>query len=78
MKMIQYALVTIVFGVITYIVCNFIDVFYLHDITILLVKAFICVILPNILFAIIYHNTEEFKDTKKRVCSIISKRKKVI
>lgn len=55
-----YALVTLVIGVITYFLCSFITTNGISGITI---KMIICVIIPNVLYLLVYHKTNIFKSS---------------
>ena len=55
-----YASVTLVICIITYFICSFIRV---NGIIGLLIKVIICVIIPNVLYFLIYHRTRIFKDS---------------
>lgn len=63
-----YALVTIVIGVPTYFICSFID---LNGVCGLVVKGLICVVFPNILYLLIYRNTNIYKETAGFVKNIL-------
>lgn len=63
-----YALVTLAAGAATYFACSFIS---LTGIKGLIVKAVICIILPNIIYFIIYCRTKIFKDSIKIVGNVM-------
>lgn len=67
-KVIKYILVTIITCIITYYVCTLI---HLGDLLSLIIKAIICLIIPNIIFTLIYFRTEEFKNTINKIKNIL-------
>lgn len=69
-----YLLITLVIAVITYFVCSFVK---LEGIPELIVKGIICVIIPNILYLLVYFKTNRFKEAKEFILGILKKRKKV-
>ncbi len=70
-KYYSYAAVTILGSVCTYYLCELIS---LGGFSGLIVKGVICVIVPNILFAVVYCRTEEFEETKQRVQDILKRK----
>lgn len=69
-KMLYYFLVTVGVGAITLMICNsFENTFFF-----LMVKGIVCLIVPNVLFFILYKNRNEFKDSSEFVLNIIKKR----
>ena len=74
-QMLKYAVATIIIGVITYFVCGFING---DTIISLIAKVFICGILPNIVYILIYHKTDEYQNMKRRILNIVSKRRRAI
>ncbi|WP_295067315.1 polysaccharide biosynthesis protein [Ruminococcus sp.] len=59
-KIIFYTGISALTCVITVLMCNFIN---LGKWTTLFLRLSICLIIPNVLFFVIYHKTEEYKDT---------------
>lgn len=55
-----YVFVSIISGVVSVIVCNFIDFGLWMT---LFIKFIICLIIPNVIFFIAYHRTDEFKQS---------------
>lgn len=55
----KYTLLMLVSGVITTIICNkiYIDILFLS----LVIKGFICIFIPNIIYVIVFYNNDEFK-----------------
>ena len=64
----KYALVTFVICVITYFACSFVGV---EGILGLILKGIICVIVPNILYLVIYRKDNKFKESKEFVGKIL-------
>ena len=64
----KYALVTLIVCIVTYFVCSFIS---LEGILGLILKGIICVIVPNILYLVIYRKDSEFNDSKEFVFKIL-------
>lgn len=60
-RLIKYAIITIIVVVITYFTCSFIKV---EGIIGLLIKGFVCFIVSNILFFVAYKNFSEFDETR--------------
>lgn len=67
----KYIVVTAIVFIVTYIICSFIKI---NGIVELVIKGMICLILPNILYFIIYHKTQKFKDSKQFVLDKIKKK----
>lgn len=67
-KLLRYTVVAIIATTITYGICNFI-----HGATwiTLIIKAFICLIIPNIIFFVTYYKTNEMKETISLVKKIL-------
>lgn len=63
-KMSVYLCVTIVAAVVTYLVCNQVIVNGLYG---LIIKAALCVFVPNVIFFLIYFKTDEMKDILIRI-----------
>lgn len=57
-KLLMYAIVIFVTTVVNYQICN---LFVLPDILLIIVRLLICLIIPNIMFFIIYYHMPEFK-----------------
>ena len=57
-----YAFITLIICVITYILCSFINLGGIKEI---LIKAIICLIIPNILYFVIYRNNKLYNESKK-------------
>lgn len=74
LQMLKYAVVTILTGIITYLACSLING---SSIIILMLKAMICGILPNIAFICMYRKTEEYQNMKRRVINIINRKRGV-
>ena len=72
----KYTLFTILVGLIVYYICYFIKVDNL--IILLLVKLFICITIPNIIFYIVFRKNDEFKYFKNLLKDILSKLTKKI
>lgn len=76
-KYIIYAILTISVGGITTIVCNFVQVSNLF--VLLIIKAIICLIIPNSIYLILFSRTEEMKYLYSILEAIIKKiRSKII
>lgn len=67
LKMILYTIITIGVCTITYFLCGFIN---LGDISNLILKGLICLIVPNIIFWLLYHRTTEFRELKNKIIKI--------
>lgn len=59
-----YALVTLLVGTVTYFVCSLVNIDGAWG---LIVKVLVCVVLPNIIYLVIYKNTKIFKEVAKFV-----------
>ncbi len=70
----KYLLVTIVVGLITYIICGLCPDGLLG----LIIRIVICCILPNLLFLVVYVKTEEFKYFKDRIKGYLKKFKRSV
>ena len=57
----------------TYYLCSFIDISFMG----LLLKALICLIVPNLIFIICFGRTKSFKELMKILMSILPKKRKV-
>lgn len=66
----MYFTVTLVIAIITYFICSLIN---FDGIIEIIIKSIICVVIPNILYFLIYFKTKKFEDTKIFVKNIISK-----
>lgn len=66
-----YAFVTFTILGITYFICNTI---HIEGIVGLFIKAFICLVIPNILYVLAYYRTDKFKESKEFVINIIKRR----
>lgn len=66
-----YAVITIIVCFVTYEICNFINV---SGILGLIIYAVICVIVPNVLYLLIYFKSRYFKDAVQFVKKIVVKR----
>lgn len=71
-KYLLYFLTAIVLGLITYILCAIIPV---SGVLGLIIKLAICVIVPNALFALLYHRTENFKYLINVAKNLLKKKK---
>ena len=67
-----YALVTIVIGVITYFACSFIN---LDGVWGLVAKGAVCVVLPNLMYLVIYRNTKIYKEAVGFIKKLLPNRK---
>lgn len=67
---IKYFLVTIFIAIITLFLCELIK---FDGILGLILRTFICIIIPNILYFAIYHGTENFKNAKMFIINIVKK-----
>ncbi len=65
-----YAFVTFIVGIITYLLCNYITITGLQG---LLLKGIICIIIPGLLYFILYNKTENFKEMKNFLIRILNK-----
>ena len=66
-----YALVTIVIGVITYLVCSLIS---FEGVFGLVLKTLICIGLPNLAYLLVYRNTKIYKEAAGFIKNILPKR----
>lgn len=57
-KIVMYFLVTVIASAITYFLCSLIN---LSDFLTLIIRGIVCLIVPNILFFIVYFRSDEFK-----------------
>ena len=64
----KYTIITLIFGVITFIMCN--SVFNCVGIISFIGKVIISTIIPNILLCIVFHNKDEYKYFKKIIISV--------
>lgn len=69
-KMIGYALAMLAAGAATYLLCSF----KLDGIAALMIRAVICLIVPNAIFAMIYRSSKEFKGVVLLVKRIVGRR----
>ena len=67
-KLLQYVIVAICAWLFTYFVCIKITG---NLITVLILRLVICIAIPNIIYAIIFHNRNEFKQTIRLVDNIV-------
>lgn len=67
-KLIKYTLVIVIACIITYYICTLI---HFGDLLSLILKTIICLIVPNIIFTIIYYRTEEFRNTVNKIKNIL-------
>ena len=65
-----YFIVTCISGMITYILCLFIPI---DGILGLGLKGIVCVIVPNVIYFVLYHETNEFKVAVTFVKKIFNK-----
>ena len=70
-----YALVTFGILAITYFICS---QTYLEGIMGLFIKAIICLVIPNILYVLIYFKTNMFKEAKKFIIGILKNKRKEV
>ena len=68
-----YAIITLLITIVTLWVCSFIKIEGIYE---LLIKGSICIIVPNILYLLVYFKTNRFKEAKDFIIGIINKRKK--
>lgn len=68
LKMLGYIVVTLVSGVVTFLLCSLVE---LEGILEIIVRCLICVIVPNIIFIITYCKTSEFLQLKNKVLNIL-------
>ena len=61
-KIIYYILITVIAGVITLNICT---VFPNEGIMFLIIKALVCIIVPNLIFLLFYHKMEEYVSSKQ-------------
>ncbi|NFG65044.1 polysaccharide biosynthesis protein [Clostridium botulinum] len=61
-KLVLYSVVTLISSCITYLICSFINLSPWLE---LIVKSFICIFIPNIIFFITYRKTYEFAESVK-------------
>lgn len=73
LKMLYYLLVTIVAGVVTYCVCNLIQ---WENVAGLIIKGFLCIIIPAVIYFLIYFRSKEFHKAVSFGKSILSRRHK--
>ena len=59
----KYMVISILVAFFTYIICKPLDNVIMNTILLILVKAIICLIIPNVIFFMIYKNTSIFKET---------------
>lgn len=69
-KMFRYALTMIIAGVVTYWVCSFLG----NGLIVLILKFAICLVVPNVIFAVLNCRRKEFRETKEMVVRIIKRR----
>lgn len=65
-----YLVILIVTGLITYILCSFVKINYMIG---LLIKLLICIVIPNCIFVLVFHNFPEFKYIFDSVRGLLSK-----
>ena len=70
-KLMQYVLVTVCAWLITYFVCTRIAG---NLIFVLIVRLIICGVIPNIIYAAVFHNRDEFKQTIRLADNIVGKK----
>ena len=70
-KYIYYLIVTIIIGVFTTLCCKYIHIS--NSFVRFIVKSIICVVIPNVFYAIVFCKTEEFKYILNLIKSMISK-----
>lgn len=70
-KLMQYVLVTVCAWLITYFVCTRIAG---NLIFVLIVRLVICGVIPNIIYAVAFHNRDEFKQTIRLADNIVGKK----
>ncbi len=70
-RMLLYTSVVIGNGAITYFLCSLLDDTGLLT---LIIKALICLVIPNVVFLLVYYRLPEFKDSKERFKDIIRMR----
>lgn len=68
----KYTLVTLLACFITYIITNIVN-FTEYEIINLIVKLIICIIVPNLIFILIYKNDENYKESKTMVVNLFNK-----
>ncbi len=67
---IKYGLVTVGVGLITYGICNCINMSGVSEV---IVKGIICAILPNLMYLCLYHRTNIFKDSTDIIKHLVAK-----
>ena len=72
LKIFIHTVITIIVMVITYLFCGIVKFDGMVE---LIIKAFICVILPNLIFVLLYFRTEEFKVLINKLNGLINKNK---
>lgn len=70
-RMITYAIATVIIAIITYYLCSLIKG---NAIIHLIIKGIMCCIIPNILFIVCYFRMDEFKDMRNRILNIIKRK----
>lgn len=70
-----YAIVTIIISAITYFICN--KLVAGEGIANFIIKIAICIIVPNVLYYIIYNKTEYFKQAKEFVKQNFTKKSRI-
>ncbi len=71
LHMFYYLLITVVGAMCTYYICSFVK---MDGVVALVIKALICLIIPNIIYLLAYFKLSEFKDSKKRIMTIVNNR----
>lgn len=66
-KMVWYTVVTVGVCAVTYFLCSFVN---FGDIVNLILKGLICLIVPNIIFLLLYRRTVEFKELTNKIIKI--------
>lgn len=68
-----YAVVTFFIGFFTYKICSFVKVSGIKE---LIIKVMICIVIPSILYLLVYFKTQRFKEAQKFLIEIFDKRGK--
>ncbi len=70
-RLIIYTLITVTLAVATDMFCNLVQ---LEGIVGLIIRIFICLVVPNIIYIVIYNRTEEFKESKLKLVGLIRRK----
>lgn len=70
LRMAFYILITILVCIATYVICALID----NSPTMFFAKMGICIVVPNVMFALVYHKIREFSEAKALLLRIVLKK----